>query len=395
MIKINVLLVEPNYKQAKRTKHEAKLCPVGLFKHYFYHIQNGDNVRIVKGCVLINSKPDLIKITSLFTYWSDDVFRAVKYYKSMFPGTKIKVGGIFASLIPEIVKKHFPDITVHEGIDKQVEHIPIDWLHLNRTIQILHASRSCHRNCKFCGVRKIEPEISYKTWAQVKAELQLNDIVFFDNNFLMNPDHKEILKGIANHKINGKIIRCEAQSGFDPRLLTQKTAILLKKARFQSIRISWDHGIKQMPVVKRALSYLQKAGFPSKQIGIFMIYNWDNPFNLMEKKRSICREWNAQIFDCRYRPLDQLFDNYNPRAKSQTNNDYFIHPKWTDTQIRQFRRNIRRQNIMIRFNFRTEKQMDEWLQSKKKTGKLLNRKLTLNKIEKQRNLLTARQRASY
>ena len=388
MIKINVLLVEPNYRQAKRTKHEAKLCPVGLYRHYFYHVQRGDNVKIVQGCVLIDSKPDLIKITSLFTYWSDDVFRAIKYYKSLFPETSIKVGGILASLIPEVVKKRFPEITVHKGIDKQVEHIPIDWLQLNRTVQIIHASRSCLRDCEFCGVRKIEPEISYKTWNQIKKEIQLNDIVFFDNNFLMNPHHKEILEGIANHKIYGKVIRCEAQSGFDPRLLTQETADLLKKARFQSIRISWDHGLDQMFVVRRALSYLQKAGFNSKSIGVFMIYNWDNPFGLMEKKRRICKKWNVQIFDCRYRPLDQLYDNYNPYAKSQTSEDYYIHPKWTDAQIRQFRRNIRRQNIMIRFNFRTEKQMDEWLKSRKKTSTLLNRKITL-----ERSLLSKRQRA--
>ena len=199
----------------------------------------------------------------------------------------------------------------------------------------------------------------------------------------MNPNHTEILKGIKDHRINGKIIRCEAQSGFDPRLITQEDAILLKKARFRSIRISWDHGMEQIPDVKRALSYLQIAGFPSKQIGIFMIYNWDNPFKLMEQKRLICKEWNAQIFDCRYRPLDQLYDNYNPRAKSQTKKDYYIHPDWTDAQIRQFRRNIRRQNIMIRFNFRSEHQMDEWLKAKRKTGKLLNRKLTL-----QTNLLS-------
>ena len=339
--------------------------------------------------MLINSKPDLIKITSLFTYWSDDVFRAIKYYKTLFPDVPVKVGGILASLIPEVVKKQFPEITVHQGIDRQVEHIPIDWLQLNRTVQIIHASRSCIHNCEFCGVRKIEPEISYKTWNQVKNEIQLNDIVFFDNNFLMNPHHKEILEGIAEHRINGKIIRCEAQSGFDPRLLTQETANLLKKARFQSIRISWDHGMKQLPVVRRALSYLQKAGFPSKSIGIFMIYNWDNPFELMEKKRLRCFGWNVQIFDCRYRPLDQLFDNYNPFTKDQTTEDYYIHPKWTDAQIRLFRKNIRRQNIMIRFNFRTEKQMDEWLQSRKKTSTLLNRKIKLES-----NLLSTEQRAS-
>lgn len=372
---MRVLLVEPEYKQAKRTKHEAKLCPVGLFKHYFFHKNNGDDVYLVKGCVSVATEPDLIKITSLYTYWSDDVLRTIEYYKEMFPHAAIKVGGIFASLMPDIVSAK--GVIVHKGIDKEVEHIPIDWNYLNRTVQILHTSRSCIRNCHFCGVRQIEPEISYERWSDIKNKIQLKDIVFFDNNFLANPYHKEILEGIAGYRINGKVIRCEAQSGFDPRLITLDDAILLKKARFKNIRISWDHGLKQGNVVKIALAYLIQAGFNSKNIGVFMLYNWAYPFQLLEEKRKICFNWNVQIFDCRFRPLNQLFDNYEPYANEQTSSDYFIHPNWTDAQVRQFRRNVRRQNIMIRFNFRTERQMDDWINHKKKTGKLKNRKLTL------------------
>ena len=717
-LKMNVLLVEPEYTQAKRTKHEAKLCPVGLYKHYFFHVSKGDRVCLVKGCVTPEIEPDMIKITSLFTYWSKDVFKAIEFYSKMYPDVIIKVGGIFASLMPEVIRESNSNVVVHPGIDKEVEFVSIDWKHLKRKIQILHASRGCIRHCKFClsqntkilmadlsiknlqdinigdciigisesrnsrfgelrhkitkatvtnkvdrnipaykitlvngnsvicsgdhrwltaqrgwkytvntikgtvdrshltknnnikflgyfneftenerfkrgyisgmfygdgsirikkdnrerykdsqeirlaltdiealnrtkdylkyfgiknlrerlfykakksthrnsyciyshrfdnfkkvkelivlknekefmrgfvsgffdaegcysgtiiriantnkslieyctkclikfgfnpviehykpcatiriterqldffnifmpaisrkrnnifnryltssmqiksieligkrklvdittttknfianglvshncGVRKIEPRITYKTWEQLKKEIQLNDVVFFDNNFLMNPNHKDILEGIAEHKVNGKVIRCEAQSGFDPRLLTQEDAVLLKKARFKSIRISWDHDIKQGKIVKKALSYLIRAGFNSKSMGVFMIYNWAYPFSLLEQKRKVCFDWNVQIFDCRYRPLDQLYDNYNPHTKNQTSRDYYIHPAWTDKEVRQFRRNVRRQNIMIRFNFRTQKQMDAWVNSKRKTGKLLNRKVTL------------------
>ncbi|KKK72273.1 hypothetical protein LCGC14_2905510, partial [marine sediment metagenome] len=255
-LKMNVLLVEPEYSQAKRTKHEAKLCPVGLYKHYFFHISKGDKVCLVRGCVTPKIKPDMIKITSLFTYWSKDVFKAIEFYSKTYPNAIIKVGGIFASLMPEVIRENNSDVVVHPGIDKEVEYVSIDWKHLKRNIQILHASRGCIRRCKFCGVRKIEPRITYKTWKQLKKEIQLNDIVFFDNNFLMNPNHKDILEGIDNHRVNDKVIRCESQSGFDPRLLTQEDAILLKKARFKNIRISWDHNLKQKKVVRRALSYL-------------------------------------------------------------------------------------------------------------------------------------------
>lgn len=81
-----------------------------------------------------------------------------------------------------------------------------------------------------------------------------------------------------------------------------------------------------------------------------MIFNWDIPFNEMEKKRAKCFEWGVQITDCRYRPLDMLSDNYKPYTISQTNEDYYIHPLWTDKQNRTFRRHVRRTNIAIRQN---------------------------------------------
>jgi len=33
--------------------------------------------------------------------------------------------------------------------------------------------------------------------------------------------------------------------------------------------------------------------------------------------------------------------------------NYFIHPKWTDAEVKQFRKNVRRQNICVRM--KTEK----------------------------------------
>ena len=51
--------------------------------------------------------------------------------------------------------------------------------------------------------------------------------------------------------------------------------------------------------------------------------------------------------------MNQLYDNYNPRVVGQTSEDYYIHEKsgWTDELVKQFRKNVRRQNICVRHNF--------------------------------------------
>jgi len=37
---------------------------------------------------------------------------------------------------------------------------------------------------------------------------------------------------------------------------------------------------------------------------------------------------------------------------NQTNNDYYIDPRWTDKQVKLFRKKVRQQNITIRHGFK-------------------------------------------
>ena len=116
-------------------------------------------------------------------------------------------------------------------------------------------------------------------------------------------------------------------------------------------RIAWDGPLAQYKEIKRQLDLLVEAGYSNRDIFIFMIYNWQIGFSEMDKKRRKCWEWKVQIADCRFRPLDQLHDNYKPR-KAQTNNAYYIHENWTDELVKRFRKNVRAQNICVRMGFK-------------------------------------------
>jgi hypothetical protein len=151
-------------------------------------------------------------------------------------------------------------------------------------------------------------------------------------------------------KRKGALLSCESQSGFDGRVLVDKPhlAKLLKQAGFIYPRIAWDWAYKQHGRIREELRILNNGGYRMKDIFVFMLYNWDIPFNEMERKRRKCWQWGVQISDCRYRPLSQTFDEYKPFLRQQSDSDYFIHQKWTDSQVRAFRRNVRRQNICVR-----------------------------------------------
>jgi hypothetical protein len=345
---MNVLLVEPNFPIPQKSKNHRDFLPIGLLKLATYHRKAGDRVKLVRGNEYFPYyKPHEIKITSLFTYWSKYVWDSVKFYKNHYTEAKVSVGGIYASLMPEHCKKSGCD-EVFIGVHPQADYCKPAYDLVDVDYQIVHASRGCIRKCDFCGTWKIEPKFIYKI--NISNEICTNRIIFYDNNLLANPCIEKILDELANATYKGKAVYSESQCGIDGRLLTQKLANLLKKARFINPRIAWDHDFRDHKLIEKQINMLVSAGYRRKDIYIFMIYNWDIPFKEMEKKRIKCWEWSVQIADCRFRPLTQTFDNYDSKKK-QTESDYYIHPKWTDEEVKQFRKNVRAHNICVRQRF--------------------------------------------
>ncbi len=350
-MKLKILLVQPKFPIPAKSINHKDFLPIPLLKIASYHRSLGDIPYLVHGKENINFKPDLIYITSLFTYWQKGFWDTVIFYRNKFLNTPINVGGIYVSLFfgnTEFQEKCTKfNVEPFKGTVEAFEKLQPDYSLVDVDYQIIHASRGCKRHCPFCGVWKIEPEFIPKE--TIKAEIKKNKLVFYDNNLLANPYIENILKELADLKINGKPVYSESQSGFDGRLLTFKLAKLLKKARFINPRIAWDSSFEEWNKIEKQINILCKAGYKSNEISIFMIYNWDYTFEEMELKRKKCFEWGVQIADCRNRPLTQEFDNYNGRI-IQTNEDYYIHESqgWTDAQIKIFRKNVRRQNICVR-----------------------------------------------
>ncbi len=373
---MNILLVEPDFPRGWKSKNHYKFMPIGLMKLATYYRKEKHAISIVRGKVnksdlffehpngilSKNQTPDLILITSYFTYWAKYVRQAVIYYKNLFPKVKIIVGGIYASLMPEHCKKYTKCDEVFVGIHEDAEKCKPSMSYIERyygekDYQILHTSRGCIRTCKFCGAYKIEPKFTYKT--SIKDEITKKKLIFYDNNLLANPDIEKILTELAYLKQKQKISWCEAQSGLDGRILEKNhdLAHLLKEAGFRNIRISWDGSFNDHIAIKRQLDLIKKVGYNlTRSVFIFMVYNWDIPYEEMEKKRIKCWEWGVQISDCRYRPLTQTYDRYSGQKfrEGQTGRAYHIHRTsgWTDSKIRTFRKHIRRQNICVRLGIR-------------------------------------------
>ena len=387
---MNILLVEPSFPYPNKSKHKANeihknFVPIGLLKLGSYYKDKGSKVKLVRGNEtkkeLNDFQPDKILITSLFTYWSKYVWDVVEYYRKLFPNSEIILGGIYVTLhhnnleFKKLALKY--KIKYYVGLHSEAEMFLPDYSLINGKIShhTMHIMRGCIRRCKFCGVWKLEPKMINKNTEEVIKEIKVigkNKVIFYDNNFLANPNIKKenMLEILANLRIKNKPVIFESQSGFDGRLLekNQELACLLKKARFQNVRIAWDNSIKDAPLIKKQINYLVKAGYPMKDVSVFMIYNFDIPYEEILGKFNYCKRWGVQINDCRYRPLRFTFDNYNPNLYKlgQTEKDYYIHKVkgWTDERIRMFRRKVREHNIEIRYardkGLKYDKRMEKW-----------------------------------
>ena len=359
-----VLLVEPNFPIPNKSRNHSNFLPIGLLKIAAYLKRAQIEVKLIRfeekeedyGQSTLDFKkddefiPDLIFVTSIFTYWSKHVKNAVFYYKNKFKGVRIIVGGVYASLMPEHCKKYTGCTDVIQGPIPEVETLIPDYDLVDVDYQIIHTSRGCIRKCGFCGTYIIEPDWTCKK--SIKNEIVKKKLIFYDNNLLANQYIEDILEELIELKKEKKISYLESQSGFDGRILRKKPYLtkMLKDAGFKNPKIAWDYGIVQAPKIKEQIDLLIDAGFTAKEISIFMIYNYEPNYEEMEEKRVKCAEWGVQITDCRYRPLNATFDNYSSYKRNQGPEDYYIHEEcgWTDQKIRKFRRNIRRHNICMR-----------------------------------------------
>lgn len=139
---MKVLLVEPV---------KGDYPPLGLMKVSTYHKNNGDEVRFQQGFnYWMNYNPDLVYITSLFTWQFREVVSCIKQYNRKFVNAEIRVGGILASLIPGKIEEA-TGIKPHVGVLDEVDNLPPDYsLFPDDDRSILFTSRGCPIGCPWC-----------------------------------------------------------------------------------------------------------------------------------------------------------------------------------------------------------------------------------------------------
>jgi hypothetical protein len=303
-----ILLVEPDYY--------TRYPPLGLLKISSYHKSLGDKTKLVRGCVRPPWRPDMIYVTSLFTWAWKPVHDAVRHYKGLYPDVPVLLGGIYASLLPDHAKQSGADL-VHVGIFEPAENFKPDYrLVPTWKSSVMFASRGCVRKCGFCSVPKLEGQLSHLK-PSVKSLIRKGHkkVIFFDNNILAAENWRELFDELAELKVE-----VDFNQGMDARCVTDEVAERLARLNMPMIRLAYDYvGIKNS--VEVAIKILKSHKISGRRMIFYVLHNYvDSPEDFFHKVRDLLN-WGVLAYPMRYEPLCTI------------QKGLYVSPKWTIREL--------------------------------------------------------------
>lgn len=252
--------------------------------------------------------PSAILVTSLMTYWYPGVFEAVRRARQIHPRVPVILGGVYARLCHEHAHRFSgaDRVVPDEGIPKIHEilkdyDIPIpydtpdnslppypafDLLNKIHYICLL-TSTGCPYRCQYCASHYLFPDFVQRDPEETLQEIlywhhhrHIRDFAFYDDALLVS-SRRHLLVLLERILSRGLKLRFHTPNAIHVREITKPVAELLYKTGFQTIRLGletsdysdrWDLDRKVgTGEFARAMGHLQKAGFISRQIGVYIM----------------------------------------------------------------------------------------------------------------------------
>lgn len=346
----NVLLVEPDFS--------SKYPSVPLLKFSTYLNKQKHKTRYVIGNRYIDEKVDEILITTLFTTDWFTCVNTINFYRTQYPAASIKVGGIYASLLPDHVFDN-TGIKPHIGCIKEIDECPPNYALLprkcfNETSHII-TSRGCIHNCDFCSTKTIEPEKRIiRSWKNHFLPNGKHAVIHDNNIHVAGKAHFEDLVDF----FKTKKIRYFLSNGFDCRLFTMSDAKLLANSPITEIRFAFD-SMDQDGYIQTALRKCIKAGIRPYRIKVFILYNFKESLDDALYRAKEIRKFKINPFPMRYRPMDWL-----------DNKSYYIDKNWSRDDVICFSSYLSKYWLMEKYSY------EEW---KTKRKEISQKKYRINK----------------
>lgn len=197
-----------------------------LMKLSAYHKQRGDDIDFVNHL----EHYDLAYASKVFSFTPDiEDFGLVQ-------ADEIRRGGTGYCITVESGKEIF-DNSKNHSLPDEIEHIYPDYsLFPEYKYAVGFLTRGCPRGCGFCVVGKKEGLCSRQVADLSEFWRGQKEIKLLDPNLLACENHEEILKQLADSKVN-----VDFTQGLDIRLVNPDNITLINKIKTKMVHFAWDN----------------------------------------------------------------------------------------------------------------------------------------------------------
>ncbi len=253
---------------------------------------------------LKSDPPSLVMISTGMTYWYLGVDEVVADIRSIFPGTPIVVGGVYATLCAEhcervigpdfiVTGKAFPQLVeILDSLSLPVpDRPPGDRLLLDPDVftdaGTLYLNRGCPFRCDYCASYALcgdfergDPARVAKVIEDMHTQLGTKNFAFYDDALLEDSERAivPLLEWIIGNDLSLAFFMPNA---IHLAKIDRKCAGLLKRAGFREVRMGFESASSdfhfetgrklQVQMLGNAVEELRTAGFSSRQISVYLL----------------------------------------------------------------------------------------------------------------------------
>jgi hypothetical protein len=251
--------------------------------------------------------PETILLTSGMTYWYPGVQETIRELRTIFPRTRIILGGIYATLMPDHARTHSgADLVVSTQSENTIvelitgspgrQYSTLDdypypaWDLTGETrYRVLMTSRGCPYRCTFCASDILnEQRFALRSPENVLHEIEtyyynnrITQFVFYDDALLIR--HKQhferIIQGVLDRGIAASF---HTPNGLNAREIDEPVADLMYRSGFRTIRLSLESANPEIQKVQsnnkvsnqlftQAIRNLYRAGYGPGEIECYLI----------------------------------------------------------------------------------------------------------------------------
>jgi hypothetical protein len=257
------------------------------------------------------TKPELVLVTSLMTYWYPGVQETIRIIREYFYDVPVILGGIYATLCYEHAMGHSGADRVFTGAGEKhilkltgacsgfavkpkfdpdnLDSLPYPALDLQHKINYtpILTSRGCPFTCAYCASHVLHSKRILRDPMSVVEEIQfwhkkygVYDFVFYDDALLVDAD-RHAIPILENILHTGLKIRFHTPNAVHIRGISKQTARLMRDTGFQTIRLGletanfenrggFDYKVS-LEEFKQAARFLKEVGFEKYQVGAYLL----------------------------------------------------------------------------------------------------------------------------